>query len=153
MSEPVVFDGLPKRKLEGLLAQGYQINGYCFQRIESDGSVTRGAVTTGGMVLWWHPDRPPVKLSVTNDEDPCPGCAPGVRCRTPSCGRLKKDDWRNREVRPIEAKLGQEVKWTPEARNQLVRKLEHEIVFGKPASNLVGDSHESLTFHALGEDK
>jgi hypothetical protein len=148
MSEPVVFDGLPKRKLEGLLAQGYQINGYCFQRIESDGSITRGAVTTGGMVLWWHPDRPPVKLSVTNDEDPCPGCAPGVRCRTPACGRLKKDDLRNHKVEPVEAKLNREAKL-----NQLVRKLEHEIVFGKPAPTLVGDPHESLTFHALGEGK
>jgi len=25
------------------------------------------------------------------DEDPCPGCRPNVRCRTPNCGRLKQD--------------------------------------------------------------
>ena len=25
-------------------------------------------------------------------EDPCPGCRPGVVCRTPSCGRLKARD-------------------------------------------------------------
>lgn len=23
--------------------------------------------------------------------DPCPNCRPGVRCRTPKCGRLKQD--------------------------------------------------------------
>lgn len=25
-------------------------------------------------------------------DDPCPGCRPGIVCRTPSCGRLKQRD-------------------------------------------------------------
>lgn len=31
----------------------------------------------------------PNAKSVVTD-DPCPGCRPGVACRTPSCGRLSK---------------------------------------------------------------
>lgn len=48
------FTGLPKRKLNELLSAGWQINGVCFQRTEEDGTVRRGAATTGGMVLWWN---------------------------------------------------------------------------------------------------
>lgn len=48
------FTGLPKRKLRDLLAAGWQINGVCFQRTEENGTVRRGAATTGGMVLWWN---------------------------------------------------------------------------------------------------
>ena len=52
------FSGLPKRKLRELLAAGWQINGVCFQRTEEDGTVRRGAATTGGMVLWWNQEQP-----------------------------------------------------------------------------------------------
>ena len=52
------FTGLPKRKLRELLSGGWEVNGVCFQRIETDGTVRRGAATTGGMVLWWNAERP-----------------------------------------------------------------------------------------------
>lgn len=51
------FTGLPKRKLRDLLSAGWQINGVCFQRTEEDGTVRRGAATTGGMVLWWNSEQ------------------------------------------------------------------------------------------------
>ena len=52
------FSGLPKRKLETLLAQGYRISGVSIERSSPDGvTVERGAVTSGGMVLWWHQDN------------------------------------------------------------------------------------------------
>ena len=52
------FTGLPKRKLRELLSGGWEVNGVCFQRIETDGTVRRGAATTGGMVLWWNAEQP-----------------------------------------------------------------------------------------------
>jgi len=54
--EPITqtFTGLPGRKLRDLLSAGWWVNGVCFQRTEEDGTVRRGAITTGGMVLWWN---------------------------------------------------------------------------------------------------
>lgn len=52
------FTGLPKRKLHDLLAVGWEVNGVCFQRIETGGTVRRGAVTTSGMELWWNQEQP-----------------------------------------------------------------------------------------------
>lgn len=52
------FTGLPRRKLRDLLSGGWEVNGVCFQRIETDGTVRRGAATTGGMVLWWNAEQP-----------------------------------------------------------------------------------------------
>jgi hypothetical protein len=49
------FDGLPARKLEQLLADGWQINGYCIQKPNADGW-KYGAITAQGRVLWWHDD-------------------------------------------------------------------------------------------------
>lgn len=49
------FDGLPARKLEQLLADGWQINGYCIQKPDADGW-KYGAITAQGRVLWWHDD-------------------------------------------------------------------------------------------------
>lgn len=118
MTEAVNFEGLPKRKLESLLAQGYEISGYSLQRTDPDGSIKRGAITTGGMVLWWHDDHPPVSLKPA---DPCPGCRPGVVCRTPSCGRLKQN---------IERKM---------------------FFGNRADSLLTSDEHEALTFHPLEE--
>lgn len=48
------FDGLPMRKLNVLLADGWNVNGVSIERTRGDGLVSRGAVTTGGMVLWWN---------------------------------------------------------------------------------------------------
>lgn len=137
MSEPVVFEHLPKRKLDGLLAEGYEINGYCFQKVYPDGSVKRGAITTGGMVLWWNDPHPPVsiKLKPEANDDPCPGCAKGVVCRTPACGRLAK--------KPAESSVGRVIAWTA---------LEQRLFFGDRARpSVTGDGHDALTFHSLQE--
>jgi hypothetical protein len=48
------FTGLPLRKLKVLLTAGWAINGVSIERTVEDGTTRRGAVTTGGMVLWWH---------------------------------------------------------------------------------------------------
>jgi len=48
------FEGLPLRKLKTLLTSGWTVNGVSIERTEEDGTTRRGAVTTGGMVLWWH---------------------------------------------------------------------------------------------------
>jgi hypothetical protein len=48
------FEGLPMRKLKVLLTAGWTINGVSIERTVEDGTTRRGAVTTGGMVLWWH---------------------------------------------------------------------------------------------------
>jgi hypothetical protein len=55
-SEAIVqtFTGLPMRKLRDLLTAGYRVNGVSFERTQEDGTVQRGAATTGGMVLWWN---------------------------------------------------------------------------------------------------
>lgn len=47
------FAGVAARKLADLQAQGWQINGYHIQRQDGD-TWRHGAVTSGGMVLWWH---------------------------------------------------------------------------------------------------
>jgi hypothetical protein len=51
------FTTVAAKKLAHLQAAGYQVNGYSIERVEDDGSVKRGAVTAGGMVLWW-PGQP-----------------------------------------------------------------------------------------------
>ena len=62
-SEAIVqtFTGLPMRKLRDLLTAGYRVNGVSFERTQGDGTVLRGAATTGGMVLWWN--QTPVPLT------------------------------------------------------------------------------------------
>ena len=52
------FTGLPKRKLVQLLEQSWRINGVSIERTEQDGTVHRGAVIAGGMVLWWNQEQP-----------------------------------------------------------------------------------------------
>lgn len=47
------FSGLPLRKFNELLGAGWQVDGVCLHQPQGDGTVRRGAVTTGGMVLWW----------------------------------------------------------------------------------------------------
>jgi len=53
-----IFKGVPRRKLERLLADGWRINGVSIERTEADGTSRRGAVTGGGMVLWWNQEQP-----------------------------------------------------------------------------------------------
>jgi hypothetical protein len=48
------FIGVPMRKLCELQTKGWEINGVSIQRTNSDGVIERGAVTNGGMVLWWN---------------------------------------------------------------------------------------------------
>lgn len=51
------FTGLPLSKLESLLNNGWKVNGVHIQSVQMDGTLKHGAVTTGGMVLWWHPEQ------------------------------------------------------------------------------------------------
>lgn len=46
--EVVVFDGVAKRKLDGLLERGWKVSGYALHR-EGD----HGLITTGGFVGWF----------------------------------------------------------------------------------------------------
>ena len=46
-----------RAKLAALLEQGFSVNGVAIARERENGSVERGAVTYGGMVLWWHPEQ------------------------------------------------------------------------------------------------
>jgi len=52
------FIGVARRKLDDLLASGWRVSGVSIERANQDGTVSRGAVTTGGMVLWWHARQP-----------------------------------------------------------------------------------------------
>lgn len=59
VTPPAVPELIPiaKRKLADLIATGHVVNGLAFERQNPDGTTTRGAVTVGGMVLWWHPEQ------------------------------------------------------------------------------------------------
>ncbi|MDO9099682.1 MAG: hypothetical protein Q7V53_02910 [Caldisericota bacterium] len=56
------------RKLAELVAQGYEPCGVMIQRTNADCTVTRGAVSDGGMVIWWHPEHPAVEQDIEVDE-------------------------------------------------------------------------------------
>lgn len=47
-----------RRKLSALVAEGHQVCGIMIERQNADGTVTRGAVSAGGMVIWWQPEQP-----------------------------------------------------------------------------------------------
>ena len=49
------FTRVAKGKLDSLIAEGYEINGYSFEKMQSDGSAKHGFVTCGGLVGWWYP--------------------------------------------------------------------------------------------------
>jgi hypothetical protein len=75
--EPTVptFNGPASRKLADLQAHGWQVNGYHIQRQDGD-TWKHGAITAGGMVLWWHgkqdaasPDKCPTCGSDCNEID------------------------------------------------------------------------------------
>lgn len=55
--QPLTFAGVAKRKLDDLKAQGYSVVGYMLARPEVDHTVTRGAIDTGGMVIWWNQQK------------------------------------------------------------------------------------------------
>lgn len=46
---------IAKSKLADLIADGYRECGVMIERPGDDGAVKRGAVSNGGMVIWWHP--------------------------------------------------------------------------------------------------
>ncbi len=48
------FHNIAECKLQTLLNEGWEINGVSIRRTHENGTVERGAVTDGGMVLWWH---------------------------------------------------------------------------------------------------
>lgn len=53
---------IARRKLGGLVADGYSICGLMIERANEDGTqVKRGAVSISGLVLWWHPEQPAVQ--------------------------------------------------------------------------------------------
>lgn len=49
----VPFEGVAVRKLHDLFERGYTVCGVAIQRIHQSGNFDRGAITTGGMVMWW----------------------------------------------------------------------------------------------------
>lgn len=55
--QPLTFAGVAKRKLDELQTQGYSVVGYMLARLEADHTVTRGAIDTGGMVIWWNQQK------------------------------------------------------------------------------------------------
>lgn len=52
-----IFQGVPLQKLQGLIDAGWEINGVSIQRSE-EGKTRHGALTLGGMVLWWNQEQP-----------------------------------------------------------------------------------------------
>jgi hypothetical protein len=66
-----VFTGLPLRKLRTLLDEGWAFNGLSIERKGADGNVRRGAITLGGMVLWWHEAEGAAPCTWTKSPDPC----------------------------------------------------------------------------------
>lgn len=50
------FIGPPKRKLDELLARGFQVNGLQIERDVDGAEPVRGFITVGGLVGWWNPD-------------------------------------------------------------------------------------------------
>jgi hypothetical protein len=59
----VPMSPIAQRKLDDLIARGYQICGAMIERQHEDGAVTRGAVSVGGLVIWWHPPSPEAEHS------------------------------------------------------------------------------------------
>ena len=47
---------IAKVKLADLIERGHSVCGVMIEKTHSDGKVTRGAVSNGGMVIWWHPE-------------------------------------------------------------------------------------------------
>jgi hypothetical protein len=57
------FTDLAARKLAELQANGYQITGYCFERLVEGSQPQRGFVDFGGFVGWWLPEQPGKRLA------------------------------------------------------------------------------------------
>jgi hypothetical protein len=64
------FTGLPLRKLRTLPSEGWAVNGVSIERQGLGGVPGRGAVTTGGMVLWWHETEGSATCTWTKSPDP-----------------------------------------------------------------------------------
>ncbi|MDD0817177.1 hypothetical protein PSQ39_21260 [Curvibacter sp. HBC28] len=111
------FIGTPKRKLDELLDQGFQVSGFAIERQAEGARPQRGFITTDGLVGWWQPDTTAelerlraqvealTKLSVTNvmldvvpgyDGEGCEVFAKSVAEVEEALGRLglEVEDWR-----------------------------------------------------------
>jgi hypothetical protein len=55
--EVPTMNHVARRKLGELLADGHQVCGVMIARQNADGTETRGAVSAGGLVIWWHPEQ------------------------------------------------------------------------------------------------
>ena len=53
-----VFCGVAQRKLDDLIERGFEVCGVMIQKPDTTGTAppSRGAVSDGGMVIWWHPE-------------------------------------------------------------------------------------------------
>jgi hypothetical protein len=87
-----------RRKLGELLADGHQVCGVMIARQNADGTETRGAVSAGGLVIWWHPEQAqqapvaqgePVAWLTTPTRDAHPGLERDVTFHRPP----DKHDW------------------------------------------------------------
>jgi hypothetical protein len=52
-----MMNHVARRKLGELLADGHQVCGVMIARQNADGTETRGAVSAGGLVIWWHAEQ------------------------------------------------------------------------------------------------
>ena len=91
------FNGPAARKLADLQADGWQVNGVHIQRQSGD-TWRHGAITAGGMVLWWQPAvrkaalEEAVKLLQSRDMGDCSReDAEAQRCAQAVRGLIEKD--------------------------------------------------------------
>lgn len=66
----VPFEGVAVRKLHDLFERGYTVCGVAIQRIHQSGNFDRGAITTGGMVMWWKKLFSGDELEASNVQHP-----------------------------------------------------------------------------------
>lgn len=66
----VPFGGVAASKLHSLFERGYTVCGVAIQRIHQSGNFDRGAITTGGMVMWWQKLFSGDELEASNVQQP-----------------------------------------------------------------------------------
>lgn len=65
----VPFGGVAASKLHGLFERGYTVCGVAIQRTTQNSNFDRGAITTGGMVMWWRPEQHKSELHRLHEEN------------------------------------------------------------------------------------
>lgn len=65
----VPFEGVAVRKLHDLFERGYTVCGVAIQRTTQNSNFDRGAITTGGMVMWWRPEQHKSELHRLHEEN------------------------------------------------------------------------------------